>query len=178
MFEHLGTFGKVIVTGPQRSGTTVAAVMVAADLGYYFYPEEQIRVWELRRVKRLLGRTTDFVLQAPAICRYVHRYSAPDVAVVLVRRDVGDIAASERRVEWMGQKRELRQYGVKEGIIAQVKYDFWDNGQRARIENAFEVEYESLAAHPLWVPKEERAGFGPRQYGQGKWAYRRQHKKT
>jgi hypothetical protein len=165
MFEHLAPFSRIIVTGPQRSGTTIAAVMIAEELGYYFYPEEQIRVWESWRVKRLFGRTSDFVLQAPAICRHVHRYSEPDVAVVMVRRDVDEILASEQRVEWTGQERELWRYGLREGVIAEVKYNFWETGQKTRIHNPFELEYESLRHHPRWIPKGERTDFGPRQYG-------------
>jgi hypothetical protein len=165
MFEYLSPFSRIIVTGPQRSGTTIAAVMMADELGYYFYPEEQIRVWEHWRVERLFGRTSDFVLQAPALCRHAHRFSKPDVAIVLVRRDVGDILVSEQRVEWTGQERELGRYGLREGVIAQVKYDYWDERQKARIHNPFELEYESLSGHPRWIPKGERAEFGPRQYG-------------
>lgn len=165
MFEYLAPFSKIIVTGPQRSGTTVAAAMIAHDLDYYFYPEEQIRVWDLWRVDRLFGRTSDFVLQAPAICRYAHRFTAPDIAIVLMKRAIEDIVASEQRVAWTGQERELRQYGLQEGVIAEVKYKYWYERQRALIDNPFEVEYESLRGHPMWVPRGEREHFEPRQYG-------------
>lgn len=165
MFEYLAPFSRIIVSGPQRSGSTLVAAAIAEDLSYWFYPEEQIRVWELWRVERLFNRTSDFTLQAPAICRYVHRFSAPDVAIVLVRRNVKDILASEERVEWIGQPHELWRYKLREGIIAQVKYDYWDERQKHIIDNPFEVEYESLREHPLWVPRKERAGWEPRQYG-------------
>lgn len=164
MFEYLAPFPKIIVTGPQRSGTTVAGAMIADDLGYWFYPEEQIRVRELWRVERLFNRTSDFVLQAPAICRYVHQFSTPETAIVLMRRDTKEILASEQRVNWTGQLYELSRYGLKEGIISEVKYQYWEEHQRDLIHNPFEIEYESLAAHPMWIPQEERADFGPRQY--------------
>jgi len=140
------------------------AAAAAHDLHYWFYPEEQICVWELFRVEREFLRKRKFVLQAPAICNVVHKLSRPDVAIVLVRRNLDDIRASELRVNWTGQERELRQYGLTEGNIAQVKYDYWDEHQKALIHNPFEVEYESLREHPMWVPKGERVGFGPRQY--------------
>lgn len=173
MFEYLSPFEKIIVTGPQRSGTTLVAAAIAHDLGYYFYPEEQIRVWELWRVRRLFKRTTNLVLQAPAICRYVHQFSAPEVAIVLVRRDIEDIIASQERVDWTGEARELRQYGLKQGAIADIKYRYWDEYQKAIIRNPFEVEYELLKAHPLWLPREERAGFEPRQYQKAGPVYER-----
>lgn len=164
MFDYLHPFEKIIVTGPQRSGTTICAAMIAHDLGYYFYPEEQIRVSELWRVKRLFRRTSKFVLQAPAICRYVHQFSAPEVAIVLVRRDIDDIITSQQRVDWTAELYELRRYGLRSGRIAEVKYKYWEECQQDKILNAFEVDYGSLIDHPLWVPKERRADFGPRQY--------------
>jgi hypothetical protein len=44
-----------------------------------------------------------------------------------------------------------------------VKYAHWENTQRDTVTHPFEVEYESLSEHPLWVPKAQRAGWGPRQ---------------
>lgn len=167
MFEYLSGFLRIIVTGPQRSGTTIVGAAIADDLGYYFYPEEQIRVWELWRVERLLKRTDHFVLQAPAICRYVHTIRSPGLAVVLVKRPVAEIVKSQERINWEGEERELRQYGLKEGVSAQVKYDYWDQYQRRQIEHPFEIEYESVATHPMWIPKECRTDFEPRQYQYG-----------
>lgn len=164
--ECLASFKRIFVTGPQRSGTMVVSAALAHDLAYWFYPEEQIRVYEWWRVERLFGRTNNFVLQTPALCYLAHKVPTldPNAAVVLVRRDIEDIIASERRIEWTGAPFELKRYGLKEGIISEVKYAFWDEHQKALIPNAFEVDYESLASHPLWIPKECRMNFGPRQY--------------
>lgn len=165
MFEYLKPFPKVLVTGPQRSGGTIVAAMIANDLGYRLHLEERVRVSELWRMeKQFATGRLPFVLQAPALCRHAHEVSAPDVAVVLVRRDIDDIIASERRVNWESEAQELRRYGLKSGVISEVKYRFWDEYQKPLIENAFEVNYEDLAEHPMWIPKEERVNFGPRQY--------------
>lgn len=164
MFEYLAPFSKIFVTGPQRSGTTIVGAAIASDLDYWFYPEEQVRVWEWWRVERLWQRTSNFVLQAPALCHLAHNLTQANTAVVLVRRDIDDIITSERRVQWGGAKRELRRYGFKDGIISQVKYDYWDKHQKHLIENAFEVNYKNLASHPMWVPKEQRTDWGLRRY--------------
>lgn len=163
--KRLKLFPKIFVTGPQRSGTMVVSAALAHDLDYYFYPEEQVRVWEWWRVERLWRRTSEFVLQTPALCRYAHKVPDPEeTAVVLARRNIDDIIASEGRINWDGHARELRQYGLREGVISVVKYHFWDSYQKHVIPNAFEVDYKSLADHPLWVPKELRKDFEPRQY--------------
>ena len=141
--------------------------MISADLGHELCLEDRIRVYELQRVRQLFLNGTPFVLQAPGICRYVHMLSAPDVAIVLMRRDVKDIVTSEKRIKWFGSvhnKQELERYGLAEGNIAEVKYQYWDGTQRELIHNPFEVEYESLVAHPMWIPREGRVGFRSRQY--------------
>ena len=168
MFEYLAPFSRIIVTGPQRSGTTICAAMIAHDLGYKFYTEDRIHTRSVWLANELLWHDTNFVLQAPAICRWVHYVAfATEVAVVLMRRKLDDIHASEHRIRWAGSyhnKVELMAYGLKEGDSAAVKYAYWDQKQKAMILNPFEVEYESLAAHPMWVPKEERVNFRSRQY--------------
>lgn len=139
--------------------------MIANDLGYRLHLEERVRVSELWRMeKQFATGRLPFVLQAPALCRHAHGVSAPDVAVVLVRRNIDDIIASERRVNWESEGQELRRYGLKAGVISEVKYRFWDEYQKQLIENAFEVNYEDLAEHPMWVPKEQRTGWALRQY--------------
>ena len=42
MFEVLRGFDKIIVSGPQRSGTTIVARILASDLGLRFLIEEWV----------------------------------------------------------------------------------------------------------------------------------------
>ena len=167
MFEYLALFSRIVVTGPQRSGTHICAVMIADDLGYTFCEEVQIDTYKLDLMKHLFDTESRFVLQAPGICRHVHEFSAPDVAIILMRRAVSDIIASEKRVGWFGsihRQWELERYGLTKGNIAEVKYQYWDDVQRELIHNPFEIEYESLVAHPMWIPQEERINFRSKQY--------------
>lgn len=141
--------------------------MISNDLGYTFYEENSIETYSLDLTRKLLDTETEFVLQAPGICRHVHELSAPDIAIVLMRRATHDIHASERRVNWFGSihnKWELERYGLTKGSIAEAKYLYWDGVQRELIHNPFEVEYESLSAHPMWIPREERVNFRTKQY--------------
>jgi len=163
MFEYLAEFLKILVTGPQRSGTTICAAMIAEDLGYTFHPEEDIGVSDLRKMEQLFQSEARFVLQCPSLMRYAEEVSAPDTAVVLMCRATEDIIASEERIEWTHEPVELARYGLTKGPISVVKYNYWIDRQRDRIINVFDVEYESLTSHPLWVPKERRVGFERRQ---------------
>ncbi|MBN2398990.1 MAG: PqqD family protein [Candidatus Aminicenantes bacterium] len=54
-------------------------------------------------------------------------------------------------------------YDHREGIISEIKYDFWKKNQRNKIKNAFEINYNSLKMHPLWIDKKERKNFLPMQ---------------
>lgn len=82
----------------------------------------------------------------------------------MVYRSVADIVASQERIDWgENEDLELARYKGARAPIAAVKYSLWRKYQRPITANWLEVEYESLAAHPLWIDEEERAGFGPRQ---------------
>ena len=41
VFEHLLNFAVVLVSGPQRSGTTICAKMIAHDTGHTYIPESE-----------------------------------------------------------------------------------------------------------------------------------------
>jgi hypothetical protein len=94
--------------------------------------------------------------------------------IVLMKRSIEDIIASEKRIGWeFGALDELWKYGVAynelrreaaEGIPISIrKYEYWEKEQKDRIINSLELEYETLSAHPLWLPKETRADFAPEQ---------------
>lgn len=167
LFEYLKAYQRVIVTGPQRSGTTITARIIAHDTGLEYVDEQAFRATDVDKWRGVVPSRTNYVMQAPGMCRYVHEFGAcDDLAVVLVRRSVEDIEASQKRVGWNWDAFELDRYGLAAdmGPIAQVKYDFWDSYQRALIKHPFEIAYEDLAGHPLWVSKDKRGNFGPRQW--------------
>jgi hypothetical protein len=163
LFTHLARHSKILVTGPQRSGTTICAKMIAADTGHDYVDEDEIGVDDLSRLRERLAAGERIVVQCPALCRFVHELADSRTAVVLMRRPVEEIVASQRRIGWNAERLELRRYGLETGVIANVKYDFWEKHQRGHIEHAYEVTHESLAAHPLWVEKTRRVRFRPRQ---------------
>ncbi len=163
MFEWLADFDKVLVTGPQRSGTRICAKMIAHDTGYEYVDENDLHMDSLYWLCSFLHYREHIVVQCPVLCRHVHMFGADDTAIVLMRRSVEDIVASQKRIGWSWEWLELARYDRSDGVIAKVKYRFWEERQRERIQHAFEIEYESLAGHPLWVPKPVRRGFAPVQ---------------
>jgi hypothetical protein len=159
MFEKFTEFEKVFVTGPQRSGTRICAKMIAADTGFKYVDEEDFNMDSLYVLLSILYAKKRCVVHCPVLCRYIHFFASPRNAIVLLRRDIKEIIRSQRRIKWSREKLELLRYDLGEGIISEVKYEYWDKVQKARIKNAFEIKYDSLKSHPLWIEKKERRNF-------------------
>jgi len=180
MFEYLREFKRIFVTGPQRSGTTICAIMIAKDLGYKWYKEHILKDMYPEQLKKFAQANKNFVLQCPTMCAYIHEIASHKDAVVFMRRPLREILESQKRIGWDKNDAELKRYGLDEGIIAKVKYDRWQFHQKALIVNPFEVHYRSLSKHPLWVPKKLRQGWKARQtspYSKFTWDDSEQHKK-
>jgi hypothetical protein len=174
MFEHLATYNTILVTGPQRSGSRIAAKMVAADTGHTYVDETQFGVYNLRDFAILL-RGRGIVVQCPTMSHVIHGVSQDHgTLVVFMMRDVDDIANSEERVKWdRGVYIELAHFGyhgrraksyrLSGGQVAPLKYKRWEMWQKDLVWHHLELQYESLAGHPLWVPKEDRLYWTPEQ---------------
>jgi len=173
MFEHLARYGRILVAGPQRSGTRIASKMIAQDTGHLCCEEEAFGVHDRGAFDRLVGQC-GIVVQCPAMSHAIHEYGDAGTLVVWMVRDLGDILASERRIGWTNgpyhelmhygySSRQARSYRLHGGQVAPIKVRVWQETQRAQVSHWLELDYESLAGHPLWVPRAERAGFGVRQ---------------
>ncbi len=166
MFDHLKDYARVLVTGPQRSGTTLIARAIEHDTDLEYVDENEFRATDYAMWKTMVTLSTGIVMQCPGMCRYVHEFGdQDDVAVVMCDRDIYEIMASQERIGWEWEKFELLRYGRIDGEIARVKYvHWWREGQKDKIKHAFDVRYDDLESHPLWLPKEQRVDFDRRQY--------------
>ncbi len=157
----LRNFSKIMVTGPARSGTTIATHILAQELGFDCLPEEEFGTIDMTRFVQLYSSRDRFVVQAPAMSPHAAHFPG---AVVFMRRPVAEIIRSQKRVGWNEEQDALARYFRTEGSIALVKQDAWELFQRPRLGNrAFELEYRSLEGHSLWVPDEQRQNFTVRQ---------------
>ena len=169
MFEHLAKYDVILVSGPQRAGTRIAAKMIAADTGHRYVDEDDFKVYSRRRFDAILQQHK-VVVQCPAMCHVLHEVATDDTLVVMMLRNMEDIAASEKRINWTGGAyKELANFGMSRqaakkfrqrgGQIAPLKYARWWGHQRKRVPHCLDLGYESLSAHPLWIAKEQRAEF-------------------
>lgn len=170
-FDYLKLFDKVIVTGPPRAGTTITSKIIADSIGYKFIDElwydgsDAKKFWFLLNLPRkLVIQMTAFIKQLDYIVK-----DRDDIAVVLVKRDVDDINVSLEHTTTFGHSdivgvlphpeyKEwfLNHYGLTEGCIPTVIYDYFRKHTRDKIKNYFEVEYESFKNHSSWIDKPKR----------------------
>jgi hypothetical protein len=164
---------KILVTGPQRSGTTIAAKIIAHELQLDFFPEESIETDNLQLLQMQFLNRDNAVIQAPALCYRCHdMYRFLDAVIFMMRNDE-DIRKSAEKINWTTEFDYTE--GLKYGIFGThswlVKKDFWP-WQKEQLQNsilkdcdilATELQYESMSDHPMWVPKEERENFNSRQ---------------
>lgn len=165
-FEFLRPYRHILVVGPQRSGTTITAQIIAHDLEKTFVDERQVKGDAGQQVEMLRGREDSCVVQCPAWTYTCHTLGGSEIAVVLVRRPIEEIVASQERIHWTErcQPQELARYGLDSGVISEVKYRVWDERQKAVLApHGHEVEYHSLAGHSLWIPAPERLNFMAKQ---------------
>ena len=146
------------MTGPQRSGTTICARILADDLNLSYVDEKDVGVRSLARLVARLSSDNGIVVQGPCYSSIVHWIDVPGTLVVFMMRDPRDILASQNRIQWSKYRDEvtyeLSNYFRDTGEIAVVRYEAWHRYQKPMMRLPFlEVEYESLSAHALWVDR-------------------------
>lgn len=163
LIRNLQQFDKIIITGAQRSGTTIAMKILADELSYEGIMEEDISIDDISLLAPLLVGKNKFILQAPGLCSIVHLIKSPDTSIVMMKRNVNDVMASQVRIGWPLEEYELSKYFMNNGQnICEIKNHIWEMYQKPVLgDKAFELEYESLKGHPMFI--EIRENFGARQ---------------
>ena len=157
MFEWMREYKRILVTGPQRSGTHICARMISHDTGYKYVEEGEFDTGDFEKLRYLILTNTEIVVQCPAASVRIHELSCPGVLVVFMGRDLEEIAASQKRIRWSAKVQRKAYHDAIMGLsIAEIKRIFWKGYQADRVDAMAEVDYDELAWHPLWVPKRQR----------------------
>jgi hypothetical protein len=164
---------RVVVSGPQRSGTTIAAKMLAADLGFKYIDEMAFGTHDIHGLMRELKKPR-VVIHAPALSRFLELI--PNASIVWMRRALTDVLLSQRKLGLdifahpgkpfeQNEDSERDAYGEHSSEpLAAVKTRYWEQFQRIHLgDRAFDLDYDTLNGHPMWVDSEARKEFHRRQ---------------
>jgi len=141
----------IIVTGCQRSGTQIAARILAYDFQLKFIPEIHADFFNLE---------PNTVIHSPlALNGFLETYYAnPGVHFIHVNRDPHDIIASMRRIKWL--KDDVEDWNRFLPHFVSHQQRMWKLLQTELPTHAWsEIQYESLKSHPLFMSQEDRTNF-------------------
>ena len=151
----------IFITGPQRTGTTFAAKIIAEDLEYDHIDEQEFGTYHLERLSKLIQSRSRCVIQAPALSHKAHLFHAfDDAAVIWMKRNSRDTLSSEESKNWRNQahSRETRTYhdsfNISRNASADsywMKNDIWDRHQSRLHRCNYNLDYESLRIHPKFI---------------------------
>ena len=164
VFEPISNYHKVVVTGSQRSGTTICSKMISHTFKLPLYDEVTFKAHNKVMFKNLLNKES-FVIQAPGMFKECMSIKDDDVLVVVMKRDINDIIFSDMRIGWSSSgenKVELAKFGLKNLNLhsSVVKMDYF---KTHKPKNYLIINYEDLKEHPLWVDKFNRQNFSAKQ---------------
>ena len=161
MFEHLKVHPVILVTGPQRSGTTICSHMISQDTGHKLVDEADYGIHNTEKFLQYTNQK-NVVIHCPA---QMHVACQLDALVVCMIRPTHEICHSEKRIGWKalgGEPAERHIYQAEQDprSMSEIKYDFWRNNLPAHY---LEQDYYALSGHKLWLSASERIGFHSRQ---------------
>jgi len=106
---------KILVSGVQRSGTTIAAYTLAKALGYRFVDEIEFHAHNTEEFDNIMNSDEKCVIQCPALLHYIKKYQ-DSALVVIMDREKEDIVASMIKHNWFNDHGlfEFRQYSNDE----------------------------------------------------------------
>lgn len=178
MFDHpvlrhiaASPYHAVVVTGPQRSGTTIAARIISAEMGGRYVDEDEFGIHSDGRAQALIDRGDAVVLQAPGLAHAAHLLQ--NCVIVFLYRPLDAIHKSEERIHWRTaydganvmaeQQKYWALWKITGEDVAKLKYWVWEQEQKDLCACACDLAYDSLRGHPLFKA-EGREHFTERQY--------------
>jgi hypothetical protein len=143
----------IFVTGPQRSGTTIAARILASDFKRPYVDESEYTPQSI---------PPNAVIQAPFIIKAVIELSFmfPKAQFVFMERNVEDIIKSMERIEWY---KDYIDDPLFYRTYVEHMYQYIDLLCKTLPEDRWSIlQYDALTTHPLFVT--DRHGFTVRQW--------------
>lgn len=168
--SNLGRFRKILVTGPQRSGTTIAAEIIAAETAMPYVDERSYGWRDLAALSMLVANDERMVIQYPNFAHIIEQFTADDICIVFMHRQPTDILQSQKRINWKSASYQRKLYRGKVPYINHwltpvcvIKYLHWHLHQKSLVLHSLDLPYHSLKQHPRWVEQPRRSMFTSKQ---------------
>lgn len=159
LVDEISKYPSIVVTGPHRAGTTIAAKIIAQELGCNFEIEatiERLKGWNLDEFQKYLfehSTHAQFVIQGASAFRWLpHMIDWDGTAFVCIHRPLKEIMNSRMRA------------GLKNIQHPDRAYEDWDKISFEK-DNCFDLNYHDLEGHELFC--NDREGWKPRQISPG-----------
>ena len=69
MFEYMAIHSRIVVTGPQRSGTTITAKMIAHDTGHRYVDEAEFAVYDVEKWRKIVTEEDHVIVTMPSYAK-------------------------------------------------------------------------------------------------------------
>lgn len=172
---HNKGYNRIVISGPQRSGTTYLAKELANDIQYKHIDEKDFGFHSVRKFTTFLNNER-VVIQAPAVTHILQAIDTENTLVVFMMRPDKDIIKSEDRIDWHNTQSiyEFKKY--KNYFVnytdkinefkrsSPMKKWFWQNIQKSRMKvDHIELPYDIVKQTKNYVDPEGRKQFGAKQ---------------
>ena len=178
-------YKRIIIVGPQRSGTTFTSRALANTLNFRNVDEDEFNVRDVDMFRNIMEQE-NIVVQAPAMTCRIQSLIGKDDLVVFMSRKWSDIVKGVYRKNgslsnWIlmetmfniekyhftkhdKQAEEIfDKYCKQDGPYLIAYYNMWKHYQSKLIPNCIALKYESMKSHPMWLNKDQRENFGNKQ---------------
>lgn len=151
-------YKKIVVSGCQRSGTTIMAKAIAHEIKYIHHDESDFGVDNELRFSKIIENDENSVIQAPALLHILPKYVNDNVLIVIIERNPVDVIKSMIRVNWFKHhgRREYRKY--KSEPINQPIELYNTKLEFANTFNNIRINYEEIKNSDLYVEKRDNWG--------------------
>lgn len=177
-FDHLetiGSYNKVIVTGPHGAGNKITAYIIDSDFEHLTHQRWEDTITSPETLRDVLTDNSEnsYVSFCPSCSGHLHKVTdlLGDVLVIFTYKDINEIKSYRERnniiqnidnyevpiYEDLIEESKLG-YDMSDGL-EEVTYGLWEDYQREQIPNWIETEHTSLSKHWKWVPKKQRTDF-------------------
>ena len=186
-------YKNILIVGPQRSGTTFTSRALANTLNFKNIDENAFRVKDAITCKQIMKIGNNVIQAPGLTHVAQVLVNDNDLVIFMVRKWSDIIKSVYRKNKFLSNwvlmnhmydynlynyihphktrlqidvpevEKYFDKYVNKDSYYLDVIYKIWDHYQKSQIKNWIQLDYESMKSHPMWLDKDKRKNFHPKQ---------------